>query len=187
MDAHRAIQLLRSPRCLDGAIPEGPLTMDPAGNLYGVTNRGGSNNSVFGTAGTVFALTPNVDKSQWTHTVLYNFCALNEVVERCIDGAVPSGGVIIDTAGNLYGTTEEGGVNMTENGYVGGAGTVFKLTPNATKTQWTETVLYSFCAQPNCTDGTVLFSGLAMDAAGNLYGTTEEGGAGGDYGTVFAL
>jgi uncharacterized membrane protein len=180
------------PGCQDGSFPQGALTMDTAGNLYGVTNRGGSNNSVFGTAGTVFVLTPNADKTQWTETVLYNFCALNEAVERCIDGAVPSGGVIMDTAGNLYGTTEEGGAHMTLNGYTGGAGTVYRLTPNADKTQWTETVLYSFCAQPNCADGYVVFAGLVMDAAGNLYGTTSQGGSGGPVssgftGTAFEL
>jgi hypothetical protein len=54
-------------------------------------------------------------------------------------------------------------------------GTVFELTPNAAKTQWTHTVLYSFCAQSGCADGADPFVGLTMDAAGNVYGTTRGG------------
>jgi hypothetical protein len=72
------------------------------------------------------------------------------------------------------------------------ARTVFILTPNANKTQWTETVLYSFCAQPNFTDGANPYWGLTMDPAGNLYGVTNHGGGGahvgnGADGTVYAL
>jgi uncharacterized repeat protein (TIGR03803 family) len=171
----------------DGSFPNSGLTMDAAGNLYGGTFRGGRSGGVFGlTSGTVFALTPNADKTEWTHTVLYSFCALNEGEELCIDGAVPNGNLIMDTAGNLYGTTIEGGAHMTPSGYLGGSGTVFKLTPNADKTQWTETVLYSFCAQPNCADGYIVLGGLIMDAPGSLYGTTSQGGSTGG-GTVFAL
>ncbi len=94
----------------------------------------------------------------------------------------------MDAAGHLYGTTAGGGAHD-------GIGTVFELTPNAAKTKWIETVLYSFCAHvvgKNCTDGAAPEAGLIMDAAGQLYGTTEEGGAhagpfGAGGGTVFEL
>jgi uncharacterized repeat protein (TIGR03803 family) len=88
------------------------------------------------------------------------------------DGALPSSDLIFDTAGNLYGTTYFGGAH---NG-----GTVFKLTPHADGS-WTESVLYSFCSLKNCTDGYLPTAGLIFDAAGNLYGTTDE------FGGVFKL
>jgi uncharacterized repeat protein (TIGR03803 family) len=74
----------------------------------------------------------------------------------------------LDGSGNLYGTTFLGGT--------GGAGTLFELTPNAAKTAWTEAVLYSFCAQANCTDGAFPLGGVVRAPSGNLYGTTSEGG-----------
>ena len=88
-------------------------------------------------------------------------------------GSTPYGGVIFDAAGNLYGTTYEGGAQ--------GLGTVFKLASNADQ-DWTETVLYSF----NGSDGGASYAGLIFDGAGNLYGTTGGGGAH-DWGTVFKL
>jgi uncharacterized repeat protein (TIGR03803 family) len=142
----------------DGARSFGGLVLDEAGHLYGTTQNGGTNE-----LGTVFELTPNTDGT-WTETVLYRFTAGS-------DGAGPGAGLILDQAGNLYGTTRGGG---------GGGGTVFKLTPNIDGT-WTETVLYSFG-----TDGFDPDKGLTFDGAGNLYGTTSEGG---EYngGTVFEL
>src|ERR1035441_332430 len=98
------------------------------------------------------------------------------------DGTNPRAGLIFDAAGNLYGTTENGGTN--------GVGTVFELTPTAGG-GWTETVLYSFCSQANCTDGYQPWAGLIFDAAGNLYGTTVYGGTADTTcsycGTVFEL
>src|ERR1700730_14250637 len=96
------------------------------------------------------------------------------------DGRLVQSGLILDQAGNLYGTTGGGGPN---NG-----GTVFKLSPNADGT-WTESVLYSFCSLSNCSDGAEPFASLILDQAGNLYGTTEQGGTNyGDLGgTVFKL
>jgi uncharacterized repeat protein (TIGR03803 family) len=89
--------------------------------------------------------------------------------------------MMMDGAGNLYGTTLYGGGS--------GSGVVFQLTPDQTGTAWTETVLYSFCSQSNCTDGGRPYAGLTMDATGNLYGTTENGGNGGRAGpgVVFQL
>jgi uncharacterized repeat protein (TIGR03803 family) len=103
--------------------------------------------------------------------VLYSFCP-NIIGSVCTDGARPVAGVIMDKAGNLYGTTPQGGAK--------GAGVVFELSFDPAKGRWVETVLYSFC--PNgipsgCADGSTPLGGLVMDTVGNLYGTTELGGA----------
>ena len=143
--------------CTDGADPFG-LIQSTAGNLYGTTEGGGANNR-----GTVF----KVD-STGHETVLYSFCSVVNANGVCTDGAFPFAGLIRDAAGNLYGTTNAGGVNND--------GTVFKV-DNTGK----ETVLYSFCsvlnANETCADGNSPFAGLIRDAAGNLYGTTDHGGA----------
>jgi len=154
----------------DGFLPYAGLILDAEGNLYGTTVLGGT----YG-PGTVFELSPTAGGG-WTEQVLYSFCPQT----NCPDGSIPYAGLVFDAAGNLYGTAEEGGTY--------GYGTVFKLSPG---NPWTETVLYSFCAQTNCTDGGLPDAGLIFDAAGNLYGTTRSGGdyGGGDAGpgTVFEL
>jgi uncharacterized repeat protein (TIGR03803 family) len=159
--------------CTDGDHPfAGRLIMDATGKLYGTTEIGG----VYG-GGTVFELTPNSAKTTWTEAMLHSFCSQGG--ESCTDGDVPRAGLIIDTAGNLCGSTSEGGAH--------GMGTVFALTPNAAKTKWTEAILYSFCAQSYCTDGAYpQAGGLIMDAAGQIYGTTGLGGTD-EAGTVFVL
>jgi uncharacterized repeat protein (TIGR03803 family) len=137
----------------DGARPDAGLVMDSAGNLYGTTSYGGASN-----AGTVF----KVDTSN-TETVLYSFTG-------GADGAYPySSGLVMDSVGNLYGTTYKGG---TAN-----LGTVFKVDQTGA-----ETVLHSFGGP----DGGFPFSGVIMDNKGNFYGTTVIGGAH-DRGTVFAV
>jgi hypothetical protein len=156
------------PLCTDGTGAVGSLIMDGAGNLYGTTRQGGGGLS--GGGGVVFELTPDHSKATWTETVLYSFCSQSS----CADGLYPYGRLIMDGAGNLYGTTSAGGANGGATGGAGGA--VFELTPNQSKTAWTETVLYSFCSQTDCTDGEHPFAGLIMDGAGNLYGTTVAGG-----------
>jgi uncharacterized repeat protein (TIGR03803 family) len=160
--------------CTDGAVPSAGLMMDAAGHLYGTTQAGGAHHN----AGTVFELSPNAAKPQWTETVRYSFCAQGGT--DCTDGAMPFGGVIMDAAGHLYGTTGLGGAHD--------GGTVFELIPNVARTKWTERVLYSFCAQAgtNCTDGLQPVAGLIIGAARHLYGTTQGGGAHND-GTVFEL
>jgi uncharacterized repeat protein (TIGR03803 family) len=153
--------------CTDGENPQAGLIFDQEGNLYGIA--GGGANDACGRGnnvgcGVVFKLTPGGEE-----TVLYSFCAQS----NCADGASPYAGLVFDRRGNLYGTTQAGGAF--------GAGVVFKLTPKGR-----ETVLYSFCAQNNCTDGYNPVAGLIFDEKGNLYGTAEYGGAYGD-GVVFKL
>src|SRR5579863_4118151 len=158
--------------CKDGEQPyQAGVIQDAAGNLYGTTEDGGESNE-----GTVFKLAPPpTSEGTWTETVLYNFCA----VKNCTDGEQPQAGLIKDTAGNLYGTTKDGGVI--------GSGVVFKLAPPALPGgQWTETLLYSFCLLDGCTDGEYPEAALVQDTAGNLYGTTENGGASDD-GMAFKL
>jgi uncharacterized repeat protein (TIGR03803 family) len=106
-----------------------------------------------------------------TETVLYRFKGGN-------DGVAPFAGLIADKAGNLYGTTADGGAGACQ----GGCGSVFELSP-ASGGRWTETVLYRFT---DGSDGAVPETGLIFDATGNLYGTTIHGGSSGD-GTVFQL
>jgi uncharacterized repeat protein (TIGR03803 family) len=158
--------------------------MDAVGNLYGIADSGERSQR-----GIVFELTADLSRpSGWAQTVLYTFCSQ----PNCADGANPDGNLVMDTAGNLYGTTSGGGNEVCGVFHKGGCGVVFELTPNAAKTEWTETVLYSFCRLPNCADGDGPEGGLIIDASGNLYGTTAFGGftdnaCVGSCGMVFAL
>ncbi|MEN9391559.1 MAG: hypothetical protein RL017_857, partial [Pseudomonadota bacterium] len=187
----------------DGAFPSAGLIMDVNGNLYGTTYEGGgkdtgtvfkispqgqetilydfqggtdgsnplaglimdANGNLYGTTngggnntGTVFKISPNGVES-----VLHYF-------ESGLDGSSPQGTLVLDSNGNLYGTTTVGGINNS--------GTVFKIT-----SQGQETILYSF---QGGNDGANPLAGLILDATGNLYGTTYEGG-GKDTGTVFKI
>ena len=178
----------------DGSHPRADLIADAAGSLYGTTINGGAQD-----AGTVFQLTPSR-----TLNVLHSFTGASDgalpfagliadaagnlygtteggdgpgtvfqltpsgtlnVLYRFTgrDGAVPHGGLILDAAANLYGTTHNGGTS--------GYGTVFQLTPSGALN-----VLHSFTG---CSDGAYPEAGLIADAAGNLYGATWGGGAGG--------
>ncbi len=148
-------------KCGDGSTPTASLIFDASGNLYGTTVQGGANG-----VGTVFKLSPRSNGS-WTESVLYSFCSAN----NCGDGWYPAASLILDKAGNLYGTTEHGGVLNCQDG----CGVVFKLTPSAGE-GWSESVLYSFCSLTKCVDGAMPTAGLISDATGNLYGTTAYGG-----------
>jgi uncharacterized repeat protein (TIGR03803 family) len=158
--------------CDDGFFPRASLIEDASGNLYGTTLGGGATGG-----GTVFKLTPN--GSGYIESVLYSFCSQGGT--SCTDGDGPLGALIEDVSGNFYGTTAAGGGGANNNGVV------FKLTPSGSG--YTESVLYSFCSQggTTCIDGSGPFAGLIEDTSGNLYGTTLQGGAGNDAGTVFEL
>ena len=108
-------------------------------------------------------------------TSIYNFCS----APNCTDGAFPTGGLLRDASGNLYGTASRGGANVSANNGAGG-GVVFKLDPTGAYS-----VLYDFCSAANCTDGIVsrgiTSASLIQDAAGNLYGVTGAGGASGKF------
>jgi uncharacterized repeat protein (TIGR03803 family) len=157
--------------CADGAVPEARLVMDPAGNIYGATGSGGS-----AAEGTVFELSFDPVGQKWKETVLHSFCS----ERNCADGASPLAGLIIDAAGNLYGTTFLGGAH--------GKGTVFELSFDAVTQKWTETVLHSFCPSKtsHCVGGTSPAAALLMDGAENLYGTTLHANAS-KGGTAFEL
>lgn len=145
----------------DGSMPESVLVADSAGNLYGTTRSGGNNCGVNG-CGTVFELSQG--GSGWTQKTLYVFCQKSQ----CADGYEPmSGPLVLDRAGNIYGTTVGGG--YTNQGLCrGGCGVVFKLDPSGN-----ETVLYSFTGGA---DGNGPLAGLTVDDSANLYGTAEAGG-----------
>ena len=145
---------------VDGADPLGTLVQDSAGVLHGTTRSGGANDN-----GTVFGIT-----TQGTLSSLYSFSAYDVDSDNTNkDGSNPSAGLILDGAGNLYGTTAYGGT--------GGAGTVFQVSPAGAVT-----TLHDFSTG----DGADCTSGLVLGNDGNLYGTTVEGGAHGN-GTVFQI
>jgi uncharacterized repeat protein (TIGR03803 family) len=163
---------------MDGAAPVAGLIRDASGNLYGTTSWGGgisaqSCNASDDGCGTVFELTPEANGT-WTETVLYSFTGQ-------ADGSQPVSNLTFDDNGNLYGTTVAGG-SSTYPCNLGGCGVVFRLSPS-TNGEWTEEVLYSFSGY---NDGNAPSSGVILDAQGNLYGTTLQGGSN-DVGTVFEL
>ena len=143
----------------DGADPVAGLVQDAQGNMYGTTRTGGANGE-----GSVFKI-----DSAGNETILYSFTGTNG------DGAFPQAGLVLDTQGNLYGTTDSGGAN--------GDGTVFQVTATGT-----ESVLYAF---KGGADGANPQAGLVRDAQANLYGTTYNGGNQCGYyygcGTVFRV
>ena len=137
----------------DGANPYGGVIADSTGNLYGTTSHGGAGN-----AGVVYELNP-----EGQETVLYSFTGE-------AGGAYPYSGVIRDSAGNLYGTTQSGGA--------ANAGVVYKV-----DSEGNETVLYSFTGGA---DGGYPDAGVIRDSGGNLFGTTVNGGAS-NAGVVYKL
>jgi uncharacterized repeat protein (TIGR03803 family) len=152
----------------DGANPAAGLVRDAAGNLYGTTYYGGTCGGDNG-CGTVFKL-----DTSGKETVLHSFGV------SAGDGSNPEAGLILDGAGNLYGTTVDGGYGGCNNGLFIGCGTVFKVDRTGK-----ETVLYLFAGS---SDGEYPYGGLVRDNAGNLYGTTNSGGGSGcDCGTVFKV
>ncbi|MGH9642313.1 MAG: choice-of-anchor tandem repeat GloVer-containing protein [Terriglobales bacterium] len=141
----------------DGVGPQTSVIFDGAGNLYGATQYGGTSGD-----GTVFRLTPSQPGSAWTKTVLYNF-------DGHRDGEYCFGGLVFDTAGNLYGATLFGGRP--------GGGTVFQLVPPTQGNNWSLKVLHAF---KGVKDGIDPWGGLVLDTQGAIYGTTYSG-------TIFRL
>jgi uncharacterized repeat protein (TIGR03803 family) len=165
----------------DGAVPYAGVVVGPNGSLYGTTGFGGVGPCTTwgGTTGcgSVFNLRPPLSVCitalcYWTETPLVLFNGGS-------GGAVPVGAQpIFDQAGNIYGTTFSGGGGSCS----AGCGLVYELTPSGSG--WTEQVLYSFTGTGG--DGASPWAGVVFDQAGNLYGTTEFGGAYG-YGTIYEL
>ena len=152
----------------DGAEPLAGLIFDTAGSLYGTTYYGGTSSCNDGNGrgcGVVFELKPQTG-GRWMETVLYNFKADGG------DGTYPEASLLLDAAGNLYGTTSSGGASTF--------GTAFELTAEAGG-GWTEQTIHSF----NGNDGSYPSGNLIFDASGNLYGTTSGGIPNGS--TVFEL
>jgi uncharacterized repeat protein (TIGR03803 family) len=144
----------------DGAVPYAGLVFDQAGNLYGAAAEGGTGSDV---GGTIFRLTPA--GHGWTFTVLYSLPGWD------ISGTFRD--VLLDASGNLYATTHCDGAYES--------GTVYKLTPSSGT--WTYTSLYVFTGG---SDGQYSFSNLVFDKQGNLYGTTNVGGAN-NFGVIFKI
>jgi uncharacterized repeat protein (TIGR03803 family) len=149
----------------DGGNPQAGLLRDARGHLFGTTYAGGASGQ-----GVVFELVPpKKGGGTWTQKVLWTFTG-------GADGGEPTGSLIADSAGNLYGTTDWGGTGVV--------GTVFKLSPPANGAQaWTQTVLYNFTGNA---DGGEPYGRMLLGADGNLYGTTAGYGAF-NFGNVFKL
>ncbi len=149
----------------DGRDSQANLAFDKAGNLYGTTTFGGANGY-----GTAFKMTPKAGEG-WAEKTIYSFN------NDGTDGINPAGGLVIDSAGNLYGSTARGGANNF--------GVVFEISPKAGG-EWSEKILLTF---NNANGGVPYGNRLLLDSAGNLYGTTQFGGAYANTlgGTVFEL
>jgi uncharacterized repeat protein (TIGR03803 family) len=157
-----------SPGCADGAVPSGGMIVDKKGNAYGVAGGGGKNDQ-----GVVFEVT-----AKGKYKVLYDFCSKAD----CKDGGAPGDGTApaLTYDGAAAGETYDGRSPLYGAASVGGAhqaGAIFELDRNGKK--WSEKVLYDFCSQANCADGNSPVS-LTMNGAGDLIGQTFGGGNGGD-------
>jgi hypothetical protein len=148
--------------------PSGGVAFDKAGNLWGSTVFGGAGDSStcgdpnggLGLSATVFELTPNANHTVWTESTLYSFVDAST-------GWNPFSGVILDQAGDLVGTTENGGIALQ--------GTVFEITPFGGG-QVTESLIHQFAGEAG---GAFPANGLTLGAAGSLYGVVSQGGGNG--------
>jgi uncharacterized repeat protein (TIGR03803 family) len=145
-----------------------PLLVDGSGNLFGTATHGGKYGE-----GLLYKLAAGT----WKDTVLHNFCDIT----YCIDGSTPQGKLLMDAAGNLFGTTTIGGEGSDCTAREG-CGVVFER-PSGGGYR----VVYNFCSQANCTDGTNPQAGVTMDSSGNLLGTTYNGGVNSQGGVAFEL
>ncbi len=143
----------------DGGYPGSGVTFDSVGNLYGEASQGGSFACPMTGCGVIFKLSPEL--GNWTFTVAHTFNGLNGS-----KGNQPLGGLTVDSAGNLYGTTYGGGNGIACGAF--GCGTIFEFSPNG--------LTFRMIAAFNGEDGEGPVAGVIVDAAGNLYGTTAVGG-----------
>ena len=156
----------------DGLAPVGGLVSDQTGNFYGVTQYGGTGPCVYAKVsgcGTVFEFSPD-GKGGWTESVIYSFTG-------GADGQYPLYGLVLDSQGNLYGTTS----GVTGASCMPKCGSAFELSPGGNG--WTLTVLHAFSGKE---DGGFLQGGVVLDSAGRVYGTTSAWGPKGG-GTTFQL
>jgi len=144
---------LKNNTCPDGAYPKNGLVSDDAGNLYGVTEYGGSAGG-----GVAFKLA-----TDGTFSLLHTFCTKSQ----CSDGAYPYAELTLDASGNVYGTAGIGGGNLDQ-GPDTGCGVVFQITPSGSYK-----ILHAF---KGGSEGAFPQGSVVRDAAGNLYGTTTSGG-----------
>jgi uncharacterized repeat protein (TIGR03803 family) len=148
--------------CKDGDVPVDTLAIDSGGKLIGATRGGGRD-----AQGTVFSIVPT--GGHFTETVIHAFCH-----QDCSQGAIPFSAPVLDAGGNMFGATSAGGTH-------GFFGTIYEISGG------TFTSLYSFCALANCADGTSPMDAPVIGAAGNIYGTTQNGGSHSNNGTIFVL
>src|ERR1700739_4526519 len=155
--------------CTDGNTPLMPVLRDASGNIFGTTLSDGATGG-----GTVFLLKKSHNKYKFQR--IYLFCQQT----NCTDGKEPSGSLIVDVNGNVYGAVKKGGKH--------GHGAIFKLTPNAKQTKWKISLVYNFCLKSDCADGADPYAGLTYQGASSgvpydgtspLFGTTTGGGAAG--------
>jgi uncharacterized repeat protein (TIGR03803 family) len=160
-------------------VPTARWFFDKNGNLYGMTNVGGSGTGCQDPVGcgTVFRLSPPATSGgSWTESILYSFQGGN-------DGAFPEATLTVDASGNLYGTTTQGG-NGAASCNPFNCGTVFELSPPAVSGgAWTETILHRFTGG---SDGALPDGNLVIGGAGTIYGAASNSGAN-NAGTIFAL
>jgi len=155
----------------DGSVPNDSLVFGQSGELFGTTYAGGTSN-----LGSVFELAPPAAPgAKWTETVLYSFGT------RSGDGFNPMSGPIKDKNGNLYGTNQGDGVTTF--------GTVYEISPPASRGAWTETLVFSAFSSAT---GYLPTGPVSIDREGNLYGTAYSGGScvgegSSGCGTVFEL
>jgi uncharacterized repeat protein (TIGR03803 family) len=151
--------------CSDGQGPIGTLVKTQSGEIFGTTV-----NALGSEGGAIFRLAPN--GADWDESLVHVFCT-----GKCADGYFPSGGLIADTHGNIYGLNELGGTG--ENGV--GGGVAYRLKDSKL------TLLYEFCSEAGCADGRVPMGTLTVDSSGNLFGMTSQGGPVTAAGTAFEL
>ena len=159
---HLVYTMCSRAHCTDGAPGEGftSVTVDSHGTLFGITSHGGYPCQFYAEGcGVAFKLT-HARTGTWSYQLLHTFCVLS----GCPDGVLPGGALSLDAAGSLYDTTFWGGA--------AGEGVAFRLS-HAPGKPWSEDVLYSFCSAPKCADGANPVGSLALDTAGNLFGTTQ--------------